>query len=199
MVGIGVAYMSGRRIFMKRLFVLFTVLFVSLNFIACAQKKDSKTRLQRGAGRTSQVNGAPATGNGWSYLSSSTEVQLYSQDSNMTARAFLGDGDYGYVYVNSVVMKIRLAGNQVDGRNSRIGFRFYDNQTDPLSYYVGPETGATAQGVVSGNNVNITFDDGGTIEIRGYINGNTFSGSIYFDGGNYLGDFSVPVQSVFYQ
>lgn len=178
---------------------MITVLFVSLNFMACAQKKDNKTRLQRGAGRSSnQVAGGAVTptSNGWSVLNNSAqEVQLTAQDPNAAARAFLGeDGDFGYFQVNSVEMKIRFINGQVDSNNSRIGFRFYDNYNDPMSYYVGPESGATAQGSISGNRVQVVFNDGGTIMVNGTISNNTFYGTITYDNGQYLGDFTVPVQ-----
>lgn len=183
---------------MKKLFVAVTVLFVSLNFMACAPKKDNKTRLQRGAGRSNQVAGTVAS-NGWDILNNSAqEVQLYSQDPDSVARAFLGannDETLGYVKVNSVVMKIKFDNNsRIDSYNSRIGFRFYDNQYTPVMYYVGPENGGSAQGFINGSHVQVTFHDGGTILVDGTISGGTFSGSITYDNGQFLGSFSVPVQ-----
>jgi hypothetical protein len=94
-------------------------------------------------------------------------------------------------------MNLRFNNGHIDPYNSRIGFRFYDDPYDnyehPMSWYVGPEMGATAQGTLIGNQVKVTFNDGGgTIYVNGVISGGMLNGEITFDDGQYLGSFSVP-------
>ena len=186
---------------MKKLLVAFTVLFLGLNFVACSQKKDNKTRLTRGAGRTGELTVEQNAG--WSMLNSkSTLVEVMSQNPDAAARGFMGDVFQGASQLNAVQMQLTFNGSQVSANSTRAGFAFYDDlgiwENRPYTYYMGPETGTKVTGYRQGSNVSVIFDDGGTVEIVGTINGSNFQGYIRYDGGAMLGDFSIPVsRSVF--
>lgn len=192
---------------MKRLFVALTLLFVSLNFVACAGKKENKTRLTQGANRGSGVSGAPTT-SGWNDLNSrGYEVELQSSNPNSAAMNFLNatSGELATVRVNSVVMRLTFQNGRIVPSQTRMGLRFYDNQTEPYSYYLGTEItlkdgsrNIQVSGTKNGSNIYVEFDDGGSIIVSGYISGNTFIGSVTYDGGNTLGEFQVPISGSVY-
>lgn len=181
-----------------------TVVFVSLNFVACAEKKDNKTRLTKGAGRSGTMTTQES--NGWSTLNAYSELTQLSPMNGSTpdtaARAFIGNDDafYRQSDVNGIQLRLVFSGNQINSAQSKVGFKFYDDYYEPLSYYVGSDMGATFSGSRNGNSVNVTITEihGGTIEIRGSINGSSFHGSVTYDGGKPLGTFQATTnRSIF--
>lgn len=188
---------------MKRLLVVFTLLFVSLNFVACAEKKENKTRLTQGGGRSSGIGGT-SSATGWDDLNhTAMETDLRSNNPNLTAREFfnigIDDAAYDNFDYNSVVMKLVFINGQLNTSKTKMGLRFYDISYDPLTYLVSSAQGGIT-GYKNGNHVDVKFKDGnGEIRVEGDISGSTFSGDVTYDNGKFLGSFTVPTQySIFY-
>ncbi len=176
---------------------------MSLNFVACAQKKDSKTRLTKGSGRESGM-ATQQEMNGWNTLNAYSEETELSTDNNnpdAAARAFINNDPVflGPSQVNSISMRLVFLNNgQFDAQKSMMGLRFYDSN-DPLVYFLGKGNGRTAtSGVINGNRVTVTFadmnEDGaslGNVVIDGVISGQRFTGKVIYGDGTVLGNFNV--------
>lgn len=185
---------------MKRLFVVLTLILMSLNFIACSQKKESKTRLTKGSGRESGISQTAAS-SGWSLLNrESEETELYSANPDAAARAFIGNDEafVNYSQINSIVMRLQFSGGRLVPNKTMAGFRFYDDWADPLTYFLGSSVNnRVAEGNKNGNRVIVIFQDFddsgvslGTVTIDGEIQGPRFVGVVQYAGGT-LGEFNV--------
>jgi hypothetical protein len=198
---------------MKKSLVVFALILISLNFVACAQKKESKTRITQGNGRSSGATGAPnstdqSLTNGWNDLNRGgpQEVYLTSQNPDQSARAFLStfegynEGDYGHFNFNSVAMRLSFQGGQIVSQNSRIGVRFWDANTgEPVGYLAGAEMDMPARGSKNGNYVSVVFSGSGDdFTVDGYISNGYFNGKVTYDNGQVLGSFSVPANQSIY-
>ncbi len=180
---------------MKKLLIALVVVFVGLNLVACAEKKDNSTRLTRGTNNS----GVNSTVYGWNLLNTPQyqEVVLDSQNQNPASvgSAFMG-ANKNY-FLNSIIMRLRFVGNQLDPNTTYVGLRFYEHPSSPPdAYLLGPQSeGITAiYGSRNGDEISVVFEDGGAVAIHGRIYGQNFVGQVTFDGANYLGSFSVPVQ-----
>ncbi len=187
---------------MKKLLLILTLLFVGLNFIACAEKKNNRTRLTNGT-RSNVDN--PAAASGWNLLNSYSHLgvlQPQGKTPYQAARDFVGpEAQFvdGYDNINGVQLRLVRQGNQITSQ-TRIGLKFFDDDPIPMSYYIGPEMGAQVQnGFINGNQVSVLIQDGvGDIRIEARINGAYLQGDIYHDGNNHLGTFDLPVnKSIF--
>jgi hypothetical protein len=192
---------------MKRLLVVLTLIFVSLNIVACSQKKDSKTRLTRGSGRESAIQGSASYG--WSVLNQQAEeTELYHQDPDFAARAFIGNDSkfIGPSLINSIAMKLVFQANgQVNSNATMAGLRFHDDIDNPLAYFLGASMNRRASGSKNGNTFNVIFADVneegqslGNVIISGRIEGANIRGTVTYDGGH-LGEFTVSTNgAIFY-
>lgn len=192
---------------MKRLLVVLTLIFVSLNIVACSQKKDSKTRLTRGSGRENAIQGTAAS-YGWSMLNQQAEeTELYHQNPDSAARAFIGNDSkfVGPSMINSISMRLVFQGNgQVNSNATMAGLRFYDDWNNPLAYFLGASMNRRATGSKNGNTFNVIFadvnEDGqsvGNVIISGRIEGAVIRGTVTYDGGH-LGEFTVSTNGAIY-
>jgi hypothetical protein len=184
---------------MKRLLLILTLLFVSLNFIACAAKKDNRTRLSKGT-RTNVTN--TATSPGWNILNQQSTLDVLTPPQGKTpyqvAIDFIGGDTDLSQYNNINGVQLRIVRTNI--HQSMMVLRFYDDQYYPVSYYIGQESGAVVrEGYVNGNQVNVVFNDGyGDIRVVGQIYGSQFQGEIW-DGNVSMGRFNLPVSgSIFY-
>ena len=184
---------------MKKLLFTLLVVFVSLNFVACAEKKDNKSRLTRGAGRSNEVAGTPVA-NGWQGLNSSgaEETELRSNNPDQVARSFMRTDEVfiNTVQINSVQLKLVFRGNQIDSSASKVGFRFYDNYSNPYRYFMGTEANDVMQGTRNGNQIDVVImdidgdgDNIGNVRIQGTVNGYGLSGTVTYDDGKQMGSF----------
>lgn len=193
---------------MKRLLVILTLLFVSLNMMACSQKKDSKTRLTKGSGRESGVNNTAAA-YGWNMLNtSSMEVYLNHSNPDAAARAFIGNDEVfvGVSDFNSIAMRLSFYNNgQVNPNNSMVGLRFYDDYSNPLTYFLGASVNRRAvSGYITSSQFQVVFADVsesgeslGNVIVSGVIQGNTLRGKVEYSGG-LLGEFAVDYNAAVY-
>lgn len=192
---------------MKKLAIVLSLMFVSLNFVACAQKKDSKTRLTKGSGRESAIHQTAAS-YGWSILDQRSEqTELWSSNPDAAARAFIGNDEafVGPSTQNSIAMKLSFYSNgQVNPHETMVGLRFYDNDYDPLTYFLGASMNRGASGERSGNHIRVVFADVtesgeslGNVIVEGDISGNVFYGTVTYNGGR-LGEFGVSTGGSLY-
>lgn len=193
---------------MKRLLITLSVVFLSLNFVACSQKKDSKTRLTKGSGRQSGVYNAQEAYS-WDYLNQySIATELESSNPDLEARRFINNDPLfrGIVELNAVVMRLKFTNGRINSNETMLGLKFYDDWNDPLVYLLGSSTNrAAVSGDIRGNVVTVAFEDRtedgaslGQVVVSGTIDGSYFNGKVTHAGG-ILGSFRVPVNSsIFY-
>jgi hypothetical protein len=192
---------------MKKIFTLFFMLLMSIQFIGCANQKNSPNRNYRSRGASSDNLGSgSAQDRGWQMLASAPASYINGTEEQLMdfIRISYG-GDIGPLVSAVMGTQLHFSGNgSIVASASRLGIVINDQQsaqglTVPFNAYFGPEVRTHISGRVIGSQVDVTFsDDYGDVSLHGYISGGTFEGEIDYNGSNFLGTFSLPVQGSIY-
>lgn len=166
---------------LKKISQVMALVLVLVAVSACSKKEGSKASVRNRNNRTqtyTPTNGTPG----------STNSQFGTiQTSQQAMQNFFGTNDPS---VLGQVTRVVFQGYVSDGYTRQAGGEVTIYTNDNMGEIKSSFGDCTMQ--VQGNQVTVNCrDDAGTITFYGNVTYNTYSGQVYFDGNQQLGNFSV--------